>query len=94
MLPQQSEQCGEVAFADPFADPIPSHAAWDAGELGCGELILELKMRMRRLEPGQVLRLTARDSGAPADIPAWCGMTGNLLLHTDPTAQLYFIQRS
>jgi|GEM_PF-1389284 len=89
MLPQQSEQCGESSLAD----PIPSHAAWDAGELGCGELILELKMRMRRLEPGQVLRLTARDAGAPADIPAWCSMTGNLLLHTDPTAQLFFIQR-
>ncbi len=89
MLPQQSEQCGEATFAD----PIPCHAAWDAGELGCGELILELKMRMRQMEAGQVLRLTARDAGAPADIPAWCRMTGNLLLHTNPTAQLYFIQR-
>ncbi len=90
MLPQQPEQCGE----ETFADSSPCHAAWDAGELGCGELILELKMRMRQLEPGQVLRLTARDSGATADIPAWCGMTGHILLHTNPTAQLYFIQRS
>ena len=69
------------------------HAEWDAGDLGCGELILGLKLHIRQLQHGQVLRLTARDSGARADIPAWCRMTGNLLLRADPDAQLYFIQR-
>ena len=73
---------------------LPVEAIWDAGELGCGELILALKLRMRQLQQGQVLCLTARDTGAPADIPAWCRLTGNLLLHTDPTANMYFIQRS
>jgi len=69
------------------------HAAWDAGNIGCGELVLKLKLRMRQLESGQILRLTARDLGARADIPSWCRMTGHLLLHTDPAAHLYFIQR-
>ena len=50
--------------------PAPAaDAEWDAGDLGCGELVLELVLRMRRLAPGQVLRLVARDPGAPADMP-------------------------
>ena len=66
---------------------------WDAGDLACGELVLELRLRMRKLDNGQVLRLTALDPGAPADIPAWCRMTRHRLLYTDPAAHLYFIQR-
>ncbi len=34
-------------------------------------------IRMTALAPGQVLRLVALDPGAPADIPAWCRMTGH-----------------
>lgn len=75
------------------AGALPFDAEWDAGDLGCGELVLELRLRMRQLAAGQTLRLTARDPGAPADIPAWCRMTGHRLLHTDPAAPLYFIQR-
>jgi tRNA 2-thiouridine synthesizing protein A len=71
----------------------PADVDWDAGDLACGELVLELRLRMRQLASGQVLRLTARDPGAPADIPAWCRMTGHTLLHTDPATQTYFIQR-
>lgn len=66
---------------------------WDAGDLACGELVLELRLRMRQLASGQILRLTARDPGAPADIPAWCRMTSHTLLQTNPSAQVYFIQR-
>ena len=53
---------------------------WDAGDLGCGELVLELRMRLAAMPPGQVLRLTARDPGAPQDLPAWCRMTGHTLV--------------
>ena len=55
-------------------------AEWDAGDLGCGELVLELRHRLARMGPGQVLRLTALDPGAPADIPAWCRMVGHALI--------------
>ena len=58
----------------------PPSAAWDAGDLGCGELVLELKRRMELLAPGQVLQLVARDPGAPADLPSWCRMTGHTLI--------------
>jgi tRNA 2-thiouridine synthesizing protein A len=53
---------------------------WDAGDLGCGELVLELRLRLGSMRPGQVMKLIALDSGAPADLPAWCRMTGHTLL--------------
>ena len=53
---------------------------WDAGDLGCGELVLELRMRLSAMCPGQALRLTARDPGALQDLPAWCRMTGHTLV--------------
>ena len=58
-------------------------AHWDAGDMGCGELILELRSRMAALGPGQTLRLVARDPGAPADLPAWCRLTGHALVSAD-----------
>lgn len=65
--------------------------AWDAGGLGCGELVFRLAMRMRAMQPGAVLKLTATDLGAPHDIPAWCRMTGHPLLRA--VHPHYFIQR-
>lgn len=56
---------------------------WDAGEMGCGELVLELRMRLGAM-PGRVLRLVATDAGAPEDIPAWCRMTRHELLRAEP----------
>ncbi len=53
---------------------------WDAGEMGCGELVLELRTRLAEMRPGEILRLVALDPGAPADVPAWCRMTGHVLV--------------
>lgn len=57
---------------------------WDAGETGCGELILELKLRLGSLPPGATLKLIARDPGVAEDLPAWCRMTGHKLLKSHP----------
>ena len=57
-------------------------AEWDAGDLGCGDLVLELRLRLDALPPGCILKLIARDSGARADIPAWCRLTGHVLVET------------
>lgn len=54
--------------------------AWDAGDMGCGEVIILLRVRMRNLGPGEVFKLTASDLGAPEDIPAWCRLTRRRLL--------------
>ena len=55
-------------------------AEWDAGDLGCGELVLELRVRLDAMAPGRILKLIARDAGARADIPAWCRLTGHTLV--------------
>jgi tRNA 2-thiouridine synthesizing protein A len=55
-------------------------ANWDAGNMGCGDLVLELRNRIGRLKPGQIFKLIATDSGAPEDLPAWCRMTGHTLI--------------
>jgi tRNA 2-thiouridine synthesizing protein A len=75
----------------PTATPTPPAARWDAGELGCGDLVLELRRRLAALAAGEVLHVTARDPAAPEDLPAWCRLTGNPLAaahHPD-----YFIRR-
>ena len=54
---------------------------WDAGETGCGELLMLLMPRLTSLPPGGILRLTARDAGAPEDLPAWCRLTGHQLVY-------------
>jgi tRNA 2-thiouridine synthesizing protein A len=68
-----------------------SAAEWNAGELGCGELVLELRNRLAAMKPGERLELVALDPGAPADIPAWCRMTGHTLVSTQHP--VYLIQR-
>ena len=64
---------------------------WDAGDMGCGELLLELRTRLDTLRAGQIMKLTARDPGATADIPAWCRMTGHTLM--TQVHPVYLIQR-
>jgi tRNA 2-thiouridine synthesizing protein A len=62
--------------------PAPAaDAAYDAGDLGCGDLVLELRFRLKELPPGAVLAVTARDPAAPVDLPAWCGLCGHTLVH-------------
>jgi NifU-like protein involved in Fe-S cluster formation/TusA-related sulfurtransferase len=64
---------------------------WDAVDLGCGELVIELRGRLRSM-PGEVLRVIALDPGAPEDIPAWCRLTGNRLVRYEPDTSSYWIR--
>jgi tRNA 2-thiouridine synthesizing protein A len=59
--------------------------------MGCGDLVLELRLRLARLAPGAELRVRAIDPGAPEDIPAWCRLTGHALVEANPP--LYRIRR-
>ena len=64
---------------------------WDAGDLGCGDLVMELRIRLNAMRPGELLKLTARDPGAREDVPAWCRLTGHDLVEgVHPT---YLIRR-
>lgn len=53
---------------------------WDAGQRGCGSLAIGLQQQLKRLGAGELLGVVARDAGAPADLPAWCRVTGNHLV--------------
>ncbi len=64
---------------------------WDAGELGCGQLIFALRTRMELLTPGEALEVVTRDAGAREDLPAWCRMTGHTLVSADHP--VYVIRR-
>lgn len=66
-------------------------AEWDAGSMGCGELLMLLSTQLKSLNPGDVLKLTAQDTGAIEDLPAWCTMTGHLLRQANHP--IYFIER-
>jgi tRNA 2-thiouridine synthesizing protein A len=71
---------------------VTADVEWHAGDLGCGDLVLQLMVRMNAMGAGEVLRLVALDPGAPADIPAWCRMTGHTLIEAEPPT--YLIRRS
>ena len=66
-------------------------AEWDAGDLACGDLVLELLKKMKALPPGAVLKLIATDPAARIDIGAWCRVTKNRLVAMSPP--VFFIQR-
>ncbi len=59
--------------------------------MGCGQLVFELRRRMQDVEPGETLEVVALSPGAPTDLPAWCRMTGHVLVSADPP--IYVIRR-
>ena len=86
LTPRPTPHAPSAAPTDLAADD-----AWDAGGMTCGDLVLELRLRMRRLDAGQVLHVTATDSSAPEDLPAWCRMTGHRMVRFEHPH--YWIQR-
>lgn len=71
---------------------LPAHvdARWDAGDLACGDLVLELRRRLQDLGSGRVLEVRAVDPAAPEDLPAWCRLTGHGLVAA--THPLYLLR--
>jgi tRNA 2-thiouridine synthesizing protein A len=48
--------------------------------MGCGELVMQLRIRLNKLPAGGVFQVRAMDPAAPEDLPAWCRLTGHTLL--------------
>ena len=71
-------------MSDPETQPPGHDALLDVGDTLCGELALMLRAELRKLQPGQVLEVVARDPAAPQDIPAWCELTGHELVRAEP----------
>ncbi|HWQ11440.1 MAG TPA: sulfurtransferase TusA family protein [Roseiflexaceae bacterium] len=51
----------------------------DAGPANCGRLIHLVAEAMARVQPGQLLLVTAYDPSSQLDLAAWCRMTGHRL---------------
>lgn len=64
---------------------------WNAGDLGCARLVLELHARITKVQPGDTLEILANDPGARTDLPAWSRMTGHSLISADHP--VYVIRR-
>lgn len=62
---------------------------YDGGETGCGELLLDLLLFMKKQPDGAIVNVRALDPGAPLEIPAWCRLTKHeLLMSEHPMYQL------
>ena len=53
---------------------------FDGGETGCGELLLDLRLRFEKLAPGTLVTVRALDAGAPNEMPAWCRLMKHSLI--------------
>ena len=60
---------------------LPADARFDGGDLDCGSgLLLRIREHLDPLPRGGLLEFTSTDPGVEADLPAWCGLTGNDLV--------------
>lgn len=75
----------------PDPEELAGAPVFDAGHMGCGELVMLLRLRLKAA-PGQLLCVISLDSGAPEDLPAWCRMTANVLVRNDPNTNRYWIR--
>ena len=57
---------------------------YDSVDLGCGDFLMDLREVMAGLAPNTPLLLASRDAGAPVEIPAWCRLTGHVLVEAAP----------
>ena len=57
---------------------------YDSVDRGCGDFIMDLREVMRDLAPGATLMVRSADAGAPIEVPAWCRLTGHVLVEAEP----------
>lgn len=56
--------------------------SFDGGDLDCGNgLLLLIRQHIDPLEPGQLLEIVSVEASVEEDLPSWCRLTGNDLLH-------------
>ncbi len=88
---QEAERMDDVASDEPktsslqaksveTGEALSTGAEWDAGDMGCGELVMALRLRLLSLPAGAVICVTATDPAAPEDLPAWCRLCGHTLV--------------
>ncbi|MGJ7922816.1 sulfurtransferase TusA family protein [Neobacillus sp. LXY-4] len=68
---------------------------YDAGPTGCGELIMNLFLTMKKMDMGQIIEVVSYDPGAREDLPAWCRMQKHILLARQDEGKIshYYIEK-
>ena len=68
---------------------------YDAGPTGCGELIMNLFLTMKKLNSGDIIEVISYDPGAREDLPAWCRLQNHRLLEREDDGNIshYFIEK-
>jgi tRNA 2-thiouridine synthesizing protein A len=69
---------------------------YDAGPTGCGELIMNLFVTMKKMSTQQIIEVASYDPGAREDIPAWCRLQGHTLIERkdDGKTSYYYIKKN
>ncbi len=66
----------------PGKHPYPAAVSFDGGALDCGNgLLLLIRKHIDPLDRGQLLEILSEESTVEEELPAWCRMTGNELVH-------------
>ena len=75
-------------------DTIQFQKDLDARGLNCPLPILKAKKALAEMATGEVLRITATDTGSVRDFQAFAKQTGNALLsHTQANGEFVFLMR-
>ena len=64
-------------------------AELDATGMSCPLPILKAKKAITDLNPGQILKIIASDPGSVKDFAAFCSQTGNELLSSSESDEIY-----
>ncbi len=78
-----------------MAQPYIPVMTYDAGPTGCGELIMNLFLTMKKLNSGDIIEVISYDPGAREDLPAWCRLQKHQLLQRVDSGNIshYFIEK-
>lgn len=68
----------------------------DARDLMCPMPVMAATKAIRRMDPGQLLKVIATDRGSLSDIPAWAEASGNELVSSQEVGAdlVFFIRKS
>lgn len=76
--------------------PYLPDASFDGGDLDCGNgLLLLIRKHIDPLEPGDLLEIKSQDSTVEVDLPSWCRLTKNELIHvhTEPGVWRFLVSK-
>jgi len=75
--------------------PLSENYTYDAGPTGCGELIMNLFLTMRKMQDGEIIKVISYDPGAREDLPAWCRLQSHTLIKRldEGKVSQYFIKK-